>query len=101
MVPRTNAFWSEKPAGRPLRPAGFAMVLMAGLLAASPVQAASASAATISADAREYSSGPQWVTSDQRAAIHLIALLQSSDLDGLDPRQFKTKQLLKALRSAS
>ncbi|WP_294120143.1 L,D-transpeptidase family protein [Sphingomonas sp.] len=76
-------------------------MLLAGLLAVAPLQPAVASAATVAANANQFSSGPQWVTSDQRAATKLIALLQGSDLDGLDPRQFKTKQLLKALRSAS
>src|SRR4029453_7300654 len=98
---RTSSHWSEKPAGRPLRPAGFAMLALAGLLAVAPLQPANAASAYSSDQLHAFSSGPQWVTTDQRAATHLIALLQSSDLDGLDPNQFKIKPLLKALRSAS
>src|SRR4249919_640539 len=98
---RTNSRWSEKPAGRPLRPAGFAMLALAGLLAAAPLLPAYAASGYSLDQAIAVSSGPQWVTMDQRAATHLIALLQSSDLDGLDPDQFKIKPLLKALRSAS
>ena len=100
MGPRIKSSWSEKPVGRPLRPAGFTILALSGLLAIAPLQPAYAvtpeSSGQISA-----ASGPQWVTSDQRAATHFIALLQSSDLDGLDPGRFKTKPLLKALRSAS
>src|SRR4030095_11532735 len=98
---RTSSHWSEKPAGRPLRPAGFAMLALAGLLAAAPLQPANGASARAFAPGSEGSAGPQWVTAHQRAATHLIALLQSSDLDGLDPGQFKIKPLLKALRSAS
>jgi L,D-transpeptidase YcbB len=101
MGQRTNpSIRSEKPAGRTLRPAGFAMLVMAVFFAAAPLQPAVAEAApsSIGTDA---ASGPQWVTADQRAAIRLMALLQSADLDGLDPKQFDIKPLLKALRSAS
>ena len=101
MEPRTNRFWSDKPAGRPLRPAGFAMLALARLLAAAPLQPAHAASADSSDQVGAVSSGPQWVTTDQRAASHLIALLQSSELDGLDPNQFQIKPLSKALRSAS
>ena len=100
MGPRTNSIWSDKPAGRPVRPAGFAMLLMAGLFAAAPLSPALAAEAPPATEF-EVGSGPQWVTSDQRAAIRLIALLQSADLDGLDPKQFDTKLLLRVLRSAS
>src|SRR4051794_40252479 len=96
---RTDSFWSEKPAGRPLRPAGFALLAMAGLLSAAPLQPAIAASADFAEQSNPVSSGPQWMTTDQRAATHLIALLQSADLDGLDPNQFKIKPLLKALRS--
>jgi hypothetical protein len=101
MEPRTNRSWSDEPAGRSLRPAGFAMLALAGLLAAAPLQPADAASAYTSDQVNEVRPGPQWVTADQRAATHLIAMLQSSDLDGLDPNQFKIKLLLKALRSAS
>jgi murein L,D-transpeptidase YcbB/YkuD len=76
------------------------MCVMVGLLAAASPQAAIATLAP-SKDAIEASAGPQWVTSDQRAASHFIALLQTADLDGLDPAQFKVKSLLRALRSAA
>jgi murein L,D-transpeptidase YcbB/YkuD len=84
-----------------VRPAGFAILAMAGLiLAAVPAPPALASNA-VAAESNEITSGPQWITSDQRAATHLIALLQSADRDGLDPKMFKVKALLKALHSAS
>jgi murein L,D-transpeptidase YcbB/YkuD len=93
--------WSEKPAGRPVRPAGFAMLAMAGLLALAPVQAAAASGTTSPAATSPVSARPQWVASgDERAATRLIALLQSSSLDGLDPKSFKVKSLQGAVRSA-
>lgn len=101
MEQRTKDIWSKRPAGRPPRSAGFAMLAMA-FAAALPLQPAIASglapaAATVSVAAR-----PQWVApGNDRAAVHLIALLQSSDLDGLDPRQFKIKSLVRAIRSAS
>jgi len=77
------------------------MLALAGLLAAAPLQPADAASAYTSDQVNEVRPGPQWVTADQRAATHLIAMLQSSDLDGLDPNQFKIKLLLKSLRSAS
>jgi murein L,D-transpeptidase YcbB/YkuD len=70
---------------------------LAGFAAAEPAVASSAPQAA----EYETTAGPQWVTSDQRAATHLIGLLQSADVDGLDPHQFKTKPLLRALRQAS
>jgi murein L,D-transpeptidase YcbB/YkuD len=88
------------PAGRPVRPAGFAMVAMAALIAAAPVQPAVAATTSATAESNQFA-GPQWVTPDQRAAIHLIALLQTADLDGLDPGRFNVKPLLRALRDAS
>ena len=101
MGPRTSLIRSEKPAGRPARPAGFAIMAMAGLLAAAPLQPAIAAGVSSTAEPNEYTPGPQWVTSDQRAATHFIALLQNADLDGLDPQRFQTKTLLRALKSAS
>ena len=100
MSQRAIATWSVKPAGRPVRPAGFAIMAMAALGAA--MQPAPAIAADFSAAVEQNEfAGPQWVTSDQRAAIHLIALLQTADLDGLDPNRFDIKSLLRALREAS
>ena len=82
-----------------MRPAGFVMLIMAGLMAAVPLQPATASNAA--AESNESKTAPQWVTSDQRAAIHLIALLQTAELDGLDPERFNVKPLLRALSEAS
>jgi murein L,D-transpeptidase YcbB/YkuD len=70
---------------------------LAGIAAADPAIASGAPQAFNI----EVTAGPQWVTSDQRAAKHLIALLQSADLDGLDPQQFKVKPLLHALREGA
>ena len=84
-----------------MRPAGFAMVAMAALLTATPAQAASTANASESFESREIAAGPQWITFDQRAAIHLMALLQSADLDGLDPVQFDVRSLARLLQSAN
>ena len=94
--------WSTKPAGRPVRPAGFALIAGAALLAAIPLQPAVASGAASSAEAPwQVSDRPQWVTpGDSRAAVRLIDLLQTADLDELDPKQFKLKSLKGAVRSA-
>jgi len=99
MGTRIKATWSKQPAGRPVRPAGFAMCVLAALIAAAPVQPAIASDNL--ADSELSHSSPQWITSDQRAAIHLITMLQSSALDGIDPQQFDIGRLLGALREAS
>ncbi|MCF2515473.1 L,D-transpeptidase family protein [Sphingomonas sp. G124] len=101
MKNRIVSGWSVKPAGRPVRPAGFALLALAGLLAVTPAQPALAAGAPPASERIDPATGPQWITSDQRAATRLIALLQSADFDGLDPKRFKTKALLKALRSAS
>ena len=102
MGPRTSSSRSEKPAGRPLRPAGFAILVMGGLIAtATPLLPAVAATGSATAESVESTAGPQWVTSDQRAAIRLIALLQSADLDGLDPNRFDLKSLPRALSAAA
>ena len=95
--------WSTKPAGRSLRPAGFAFRLAAALSAGVVIQPAAASAAAIAqSEAEARSDRPQWVVrGDDRAALRLIALLQSAELDELDPGRFKVKALRKAVRSAS
>jgi murein L,D-transpeptidase YcbB/YkuD len=99
IVPR----WSEKPAGRPVRPAGFAMLVVGAMLAAIPLQpVAATSAPSFAAAPRQVSARPQWVMpGDTRAAARLIALLQSANLDGLNPKQFKVKSLKGAVRSAA
>ena len=88
-----------KPVGRKVRPAGFAFMAMAALSIAVPTQALAASASADSAT--EFSAGPQWISSDgQRPAQLLIALLQSSDLDGLDPKRFDISGLKRAVIAA-
>ena len=84
-----------------MRPAGFAMLAMVALFAAAPVQPAVAAEVSAAAESNQFNAGPQWITSDQRAAIHLIALLQTADLDGLDPKRFDPQPLLDALRDAN
>lgn len=89
-----------KPAGRLVRPAGFAILAAGAMLAAAPVEPLAASTATAT-HASEGSLRPQWVRSDgQRPAQHLIALLQSSDLDGLDPKRFNINGLKRAVMDA-
>ncbi len=88
-----------QPAGRRVRPAGFAMLFAGALLATAPAQAFTADAAA--AQPSQYSARPQWVSNgDDRAAIRLIGLLQSADLDGVSPKQFKVSSLKKAVRAA-
>ena len=95
--------WSTEPAGRPPRPAGFAMVAAGALLAALPLQPiAAASADSSAATPWQVGARPQWVSpGDSQAALRLIALLQSANLDGLNPKQFKVKSLKGAVRSAA
>src|SRR5688572_27661569 len=94
--------WSAKPAGRPVRPAGFAILAAGALLAAVPLQPAAASTATVAAAPEQAGARPSWVSQDDaRAANRLIALLQSAELDGLDPKSFDVKALKGAVRSAA
>ena len=88
-----------KPAGRQVRPAGFAVMAACALLVALPAQPLAASTTAIVAS--EFSGRPQWISSEGvRPAQHLIGLLQSSNLDGLDPRQFDTAKLTRAVAKA-
>ena len=88
-----------KPVGRQVRPAGFAILLGGMLLVAAPAEPVAAAATANQAS--QVSLRPQWVRpDDQRAAQHLIGLLQSSDLDGLDPTQFNIKALKRAVMAA-
>ena len=88
-----------KPAGRVRRSAGFAILAAGALLAAAPAEPALASAIHAQSD-REVA-GPQWVRSgDDRAAQHLIGLLQSSDLDGLAPEKFQINALKRVVLAA-
>ena len=88
-----------KPVGRKVRPAGFAVIAASALFAALPAQAAGAfpSASQVS----PYSGRPQWISSEgERPAQHLIALLQSASLDGLDPANFNVDRLKRAVSAA-
>jgi murein L,D-transpeptidase YcbB/YkuD len=94
--------WSTEPVGRPVRPAGFAILVAGALLAAAPAQPAAASSVMAVVDSEQIGARPQWVANgDDRAALSLIALLQSAELDGLGSKPFKVKALTKAVRSAS
>ena len=90
---------SSKPAGRLVRPAGFAMAAIAGLIATQPALAAPYSMARAERAMQSASQRPDWAAyGDHRAAEALIDLLATARLDGLDPSQFKTGSLGKALR---
>ena len=88
-----------KPAGRLVRPAGFA-VLAGALLAAAPVMPVSASSPSAPSSSAEVAR-PQWFAfGDERAALRLIDLLETSALDGVDPGSFQIRELRRAVRSA-
>ena len=88
-----------KPVGRHVRPAGFAILAGAALCSALPAEPAAAAATAIHAD--KVSARPQWISHDgQRPAQHLIGLLQSADLDGLDPKRFDIVALKRAVIAA-
>jgi murein L,D-transpeptidase YcbB/YkuD len=89
-----------KPAGRHVRSAGFAVVLAGALFAVAPAEPLHAATTSLAATA-EHHAGPLWVgAGDDRAALRLIDLLETSAIDGLDPRQFKIKALKRAVRAA-
>lgn len=102
--------WSCKLAGRLVRPAGFAMALArSGLalalaaLAMAPPALAELPAVAASAVVAKYRAPAQpiWIAhGDPRAALSLIGLLETSELDGLDPKKFKTKALKRAVRDS-
>jgi murein L,D-transpeptidase YcbB/YkuD len=79
------------------------MLAGAALLAAIPLQPGIASSTALSAESPwDVGERPQWVMQgNSRAALRLIALLESADLDGLNPKQFKVKSLKGAVRSAT
>lgn len=90
-----------KPAGRLARPAGFAVMAAAALIAATPAQPVAAAVAA-SAETATVAAQPQWIRpGDSRAALRLIGLLESSAVDGLNPKKFKVKELNRAVRSAA
>lgn len=87
-----------KPVGRHVRPAGFAILAAAALCSVLPAEPAAAATAV---QVNEVSVRPQWISHDgQRPAQHLIGLLQSADLDGLDPKRFNINALKRAVMAA-
>src|SRR6185503_6398828 len=99
MSERAISTWSVKPAGRPVRPAGFAIMAAAALIATVPAQPVFA--ASVAASEWADRAQPQWFAfGDDRAAQRLIELLETSSIDGLDPRLFRIKELRRAMRSA-
>jgi murein L,D-transpeptidase YcbB/YkuD len=98
MRTRIISGWSSKPAGRSVRPAGFAMAALLSLLAAQPALAASSEAADPESSIARSAAGPRWFANgDARAARELIGLLETSKLDGLDPSSFGLASLTKAV----
>lgn len=103
MNDRIVARWSSRPAGRLVRPAGFAMALALSGLAMAPPALAEWPAAATAAAAAKYQAPirPMWTArGDPRAALSLIRQLETSTLDGLDPESFNTRALKRALRDA-
>lgn len=99
MRTRIVSGWSSKPAGRLVRPAGFAMAALAALIASQPAAAAPYSMAQAERAIQAASARPDWAAQgDTRAARALIDLLATAKLDGLESSQFKVGALRKALR---
>ena len=93
---------SSKPAGRLVRPAGFAMAALVSLtfvkpgLAAPPMAIAAKSVAV-----RPVGAHPRWFANGEvRAADVLVDLLETSRFDGLEPSSFPIGSLLIAKRRA-
>jgi murein L,D-transpeptidase YcbB/YkuD len=90
--------WSSKPAGRLVRPAGFAMAAAVSLIAAQPAMAAPYSMARAERTMQAGAERPNWAANgDTRAAEALVDLLATARLDGLDPSRFKIGSLQKAV----
>jgi len=104
---------SPRPAGRHVRPAGFALLAFAAS-ALAPVPAAGSANDPLSVvagttgtaalaqyyDAR--AAAPIWLAGGrQDAADRLMTMLATAELDGIDPRQFNLRALQKAVRRAS
>ncbi len=99
MVARIGNRSLPKPAGRLVRSAGFAFVAAAMLAAGLPAEPLHAASVQLQLDER--SPGPSWVQpGDAEAARSLVALLESSEIDGLDPGSFRPAALRKAVRAA-
>jgi murein L,D-transpeptidase YcbB/YkuD len=89
-----------EPVGRQWRPAGFAFLLAGALFTVAPQESAAAAGDPVDQIAQSVAT-PQWIADgDERAALRLIELLETSGLDGLDPRNFKIKALKRAVRAA-
>lgn len=96
------------PAGRIVRPAGFAMLaLLLGTQASIRTAAAAPAtglvvASTSSGLSQPVSRGYLWMKpANLPAAVALVDMLDSSDLDGLRPSKFNPGKLKRALRDAS
>ncbi len=90
-----------EPVGRQGRPAGFAILAGSLLAGAAPAESTIPLAAAAERSAIQSAGQPQWVRSgDNRAALRLIGLLETSGVDGLDPKQFKLKSIKRAVRDA-
>jgi len=89
--------WSSKPAGRLVRPAGFAMAALLSLTAAQPALAGSDVSTGLDSAAAQTATPNWFANGDPRAARALVDLLESSRLDGLDPSRFATGSLAKAV----
>ena len=88
-----------KPAGRLVRPAGFAFLAAGALLVAAPAEPVFAAAVSVQSEVG--AAGVPWIRAgDDRAAQQLIGLLQSAALDGLDPKIFNVKRLKRAVVAA-
>lgn len=89
-----------KPVGRRARPAGFAIMAalaMAAAMPAGPLYAASSAPDAYAAEVGHL----QWFDSGGgRAAMRLIELLETAEVDGVDPGQFRIKDLSRAVRAA-
>ena len=99
MRTRIVSGWSSKPAGRLVRPAGFAMAAIAALMAPQPVAASPYSMARAERAMQATTQRPDWAAQeDTRAAEALVDLIATAKLDGLDSSQFRIGSLRKALR---
>ena len=110
MSERTRSFFrSTEPAGRLVRPAGFAMLAAIGLAATPAIafeqpasQAVSIGSASATSLARDEQPRPSWFAyGDARAARQLVELLRSARLDGLDPDRFDPDRLERAIEAAA
>jgi len=98
MRTRIVSGWSSKPAGRLVRPAGFAIAALLSLIAAQPALADTAALAERSGATSPAAAPPRWfVNGDASAARALVDLLHSSSLDGLEPSRFSANSLAKSV----